>query len=1094
MLHLVLNSLRFYWRSHIGVLLGVTLATAVLTGALLVGDSVDHSLRSFAMMRLGEVDSVANTRNQYFKDELADVLETSMNAPASAVLQLSGMVIRQGDTSDDRIQVNRVEVLGVAENFWAFTNNFSLTLGPNETALNEKLATALQVQVGDEISMRVAKPSLMSRDAPLSWSGDEHSTRRRFTVTHIVPDTQLGRFSLKPSQIAPYNAFVNRDWLQEQVELEDKANLLLLSQTTSDESLDDVLREVWKPEYIGLSLRSYPTDITHPSGILQLESERVFLSPETARAALRIPLAYPTLTYLVSKISHNTKSTPYSFAVAGPVPLDMQDDEIVLNRWTADELSAGVGDSVDLIYAELQSDGAFLERTRSFRVHSIREMADLETERELMPHFPGLSDVESCADWDVGMPMDDEMLEDEANEAYWNAYRATPKCFVTLRAGQSMWSNRFGNLSAVRYPGNPAMADVLMSRLQEEMNPANAGLSLMPVREQALNAVNNAMDFGGLFLGMSIFLIGAALLLTALLFGFGVQQRSTQMGTLLALGFTPKMIRRLLLSEGFIIALVGCALGAGLGALYTRALLFGLSHFWQGAIAHAAIQFHATPSTYIIGVSISFLCAMLSLYRVIRGQSQHSARELLTRDFSQAEIPSAKGRSGTRVLKLSIAGVVLAFLIIITSLLSDSVDLMMPFFSAASLLLISSLGLFRELLIYLQTSKKATTFSLSSLALQNLARRRGRSLAVVGLLACGSFMVFAVGAMQEDIHAKASLRSSGTGGFALLAESTLPIQGNLLEDFESSDISATAIKVRDGDDASCLNLNRAQTPRVLGVNAQDFSSRSAFAKASEAEALWALLDTDLDDGSVPALVGDMNTAMWNLMKKTHPINGDILLFQDESGEEVKVRLVGALPMRLSVFQGTILIANKHFTRLYPSESGHRMFLIDVHKTQSSEEIASALVRNYDRAGMNAMPTVDRIMEFYAVETTYLAMFLVLGGLGLAIGSIGMGVVIVRNLLERQSELAMLSALGFERKSIYRLLLAEYGFLLLSGLFIGVFAAFITTLPTLWATASSIDLRIQATLLSTVFVLCGLSMLMALYSGLNKKFMEALRRE
>ncbi|MEO1999253.1 MAG: hypothetical protein ABGZ17_28745, partial [Planctomycetaceae bacterium] len=36
------------------------------------------------------------------------------------------------------------------------------------------------------------------------------------------------------------------------------------------------------------------------------------------------------------------------------------------------------------------------------------------------------------------------------------------------------------------------------------------------------------------------------------------------------------------------------------------------------------------------------------------------------------------------------------------------------------------------------------------------------------------------------------------------------------------------LRVHDGDDASCLNLNRAQTPRLLGVDANQLSDRAQF--------------------------------------------------------------------------------------------------------------------------------------------------------------------------------------------------------------------------------------------------------------------------
>lgn len=1087
MINLVLRSLGFYWRTHVGVLAGALLASAVLTGALLVGDSVDFSLRTFAMMRLGGVHYAANGQTQFFQERLAPALAEELEVDVAAALHIRGMAIYQGDTSGDRVQVNQVEVLGVDETFWGFADDVAIELGRNETVINAKLAAALGVKAGDEISMRVAKPSLMSRDAPLSWRSEERSRRARYRVTRIVSDAELGRFSLSPGQISPYNAFVSRAWLQEQTELAGRVNLILVGAGVTQGALDAGLKAVWQPEDIGLQLR------TDAGGVIQLETDQVFLNPETSRVALGHAGAEGTLTYLITSISKDGKSTPYSFVVAGPVPEGMRDDEIVINRWLADTLELRVGDRLDTTYVELLASNDFVEQGRSFTVHSIREMDDLKTELNLMPNFPGLSDVENCADWDVGMPMDDELLNDEANEEYWDAYRQTPKGFITLSAGQDMWASRFGDLTAVRYPGGPERAAEIREALRTEIDPSQAGLFFMPVREQADAAVSQAMDFGGLFLGMSFFLIVAALMLTGMLFVFGVQQRASEMGALLAMGFKPSRVRLLLLGEGFVIAVLGSVAGAGLGALYTRGLLYGLDQYWRDAVAGATIFYHAEASTMALGGAISLVCAMGAMAVAIWRQSKCPARELLSADFTQDRPRSVKGRSRSIGLGLSVAGAFLSVATVAYALVADIAELSMAFFGAGSLLLMSGIGFCRHVLIRLNEGDGSERMSLGSLALHNVARRQGRSLTVVGLLACGSFLVIAVSAMQEDLYAHADKRSSGTGGFALVADATFPLLESPFEALDDPEVSGTAIKVRDGDDASCLNLNQAQTPRLLGVDPGEIAALGAFTKESDAGAIWKMLDLELEDGMIPALVGDANTAMWTLKKKTGLKGGDVLLYRDESGAEVKIKLVGALPMRLSVFQGTILISNESFTRVYPSEAGHRMFLIDAPEERAAE-VAATLRDTFDRFGLDVVPAVDRLLEFYAVETTYLAMFLVLGGLGLAIGTIGMGVVVLRNLLERRREMAMLGALGFDRNPIYQVLFTEYGILLLAGLGIGGIAAAVSALPVLLATDSKVDIALQFRLISLVVLTCATCMTLAIFTGFRKNDSSALRSE
>ena len=1087
MFALVRNSLRHYWRMHLGVLAGVVLASAVLTGSLLVGDSVDYSLRRFAELRLGGIDFAISTRGQYFGQRLAPAAGERAGVGTAGALQLRGMAIHQGAAAEDRRQINQVEVIGVDESFWNVAMGDELTLDPTETALGAKLAMALGVAEGDEVSLRVETPSLLPRDAGLSARNEDRSVRRTFTVKTLLSDEEMGRYSLSATQIAPYNAFVNLASLQDYVKLPGRINLLFTGGSVTAESFDAALAEVWTPADLGLRFTE------DPSGVVQLASDRVFLSDETARAALSYPEAQGALTYLVNSLAANGRSTPYSFVVAGPVPADMQDNEIIINQWLADQIQAAPGDTITMAYSVLLPDNAFEERQHDFTVRSIVPMESLGIEKDLAPEFPGLTDVDSCADWDVGMPMDAAKLNDKANEDYWDSFRQTPKALVTLAAGQGLWANRFGALTAVRFPGGADTAAKVTEHLKAELDPAKTGLVFIPVKEQALAAVNQAMDFGGLFIGMSFFLIVAALLLTGLLFVFGIQHRMAQIGMLLAVGFRHKQVRRLYLAEGSLVALAGSIAGALLATAYTRGLLYGLAHYWQGALANAAIQYHAAAGSIVLGAAISFFCALATMFFSLRKHMKRTARDLLTTDFTQALTTAGEGRAKRLTLYVGIGGVALAALIMLVPLFATVHNASLLGFGAGTLLLLAAFCLCRHMLMALVRERGRERISLTGLALQNVSRRRGRSLATIALLGGGAFMVFAVSAMHEDLYATAGLRSSGTGGYALLAEATFPLLEKPKTIAGDGALSATALKVRDGDDASCLNLNHSQQPGVLGVNVAEFAARKAFAPEGEAAALWGRLNLTLDDGAIPALVGDANTSMWTLQKKADPENGDYLTYQDESGKDVKVKLVGALPMRLSIFQGKILMSDANFTRIFPAEDGYRMFLIDAPEDRV-EGVVQELNREYDRYGLDAFPPVERLLEFYTVETTYLAMFLVLGGLGLAIGSVGMGVVVLRNLLERRSELAMLGALGFRHPAIVRMLYVEYGFLLLAGLGTGIVSASLAVIPSFFATHSQVDVATQVQLALLVFVVSVGCAASAILLGFRRERFEALRSE
>ena len=87
---LVSRSLRFYWRSHLGMLLGAILATAILVGALAVGDSVRYSLRELALSRLQGIHLALHAPDRFFRTQLVDDLKADLDAPVAPVILLRG--------------------------------------------------------------------------------------------------------------------------------------------------------------------------------------------------------------------------------------------------------------------------------------------------------------------------------------------------------------------------------------------------------------------------------------------------------------------------------------------------------------------------------------------------------------------------------------------------------------------------------------------------------------------------------------------------------------------------------------------------------------------------------------------------------------------------------------------------------------------------------------------------------------------------------------------------------------------------------------------------------------------------------------------
>jgi len=226
---LVRRSLCFYWRANLGVLLAASVATAVLVGALVVGDSVRHSLRTTAIARLGNTKLALLAPDRFFRAKLADEIAPDLDTTVAPVLYTRGLV----SNSDQTHWANRVEIFGVDKRFYdigsaqnPFAGNFT-----DEVILNKAVAGKIGVVPGDEVVLRISKPSLMPRDIPLTPDSDM-STAFRLKVKAIAGKSEFGRFSLRANQISSLNVFLPLEWLQNKLGRTAKANMLLVKIST----------------------------------------------------------------------------------------------------------------------------------------------------------------------------------------------------------------------------------------------------------------------------------------------------------------------------------------------------------------------------------------------------------------------------------------------------------------------------------------------------------------------------------------------------------------------------------------------------------------------------------------------------------------------------------------------------------------------------------------------------------------------------------------------------------------------------------------------------------------------------------------------
>jgi putative ABC transport system permease protein len=368
----------------------------------------------------------------------------------------------------------------------------------------------------------------------------------------------------------------------------------------------------------------------------------------------------------------------------------------------------------------------------------------------------------------------------------------------------------------------------------------------------------------------------------------------------------------------------------------------------------------------------------------------------------------------------------------------------------------------------------------------------------IGVIAAATFMLIAVGAFRRD-GAAATDRHSGTGGYPLLVDLLLPIATDpnsrdgreALGIRDADQMTIEPFRVLPGDDTSCLNLYEPRNPRVLGVSRQFIESgRFAFQASlasTDAERAnpWLLLNRDLGPDIVP-VVADANSITYVLHKSI----GDDIVIQS-GGRPVRLRIAAALSD--SIFQGELLMAEASFIRLFPEQEGYRFLLVD-----GPADRAAPLARTIEEGaadlGADAVSTSERLAAFHTVENTYLSTFQTLGGLGLLVGTIGLAAVVLRNVLERRRELALLGAVGYDRAHIFTIVVAENVLLLAWGLAIGTVCALIAIAPTVFERGGRVPLTSSGWLLLAVSGAGLLSSIIATRAALRTPLLAALRSE
>ena len=1047
------------------ILLACLIAT--LAGSFWVGDSIRQGLKQIAQRHAASVDYLLQVPDGFVTYDLSQKLNQHPKLKAAGALVTSGSLYLKGGS----LSFPFIQVLGIDEGFLKLSNHLehlekvkggkdSPKLSSKEKEIianhlkdpgdrvrgwaNQKLIDLLETSKSGPSTSSTSSTSAPSYFLRLPKKGylplgvvwgrtKEDTVSLPLKEIRLFPVASLRDFQLENSPGAVPTLFVPLKTLQALFQQEANINSVLVQtqEEVSRRGLGSLINDIKTFADLGFY---YDTNLAHH---LLVKNHSLFLSDEVVSKILGgFPQAQPHFTWLVNKMTHG-HTTPYSM-VSGTTAFDLNPAEIAIHPWLADSEKVKVGDTLDLEYFFLNPNGELSLSNHSFTVAKI--LRPQETfPSSLMPDFPGLSEMESTANWSPGFEVDFSLIRDK-DEQYWKEHRGSPKAFIPLETSKSLWKNPYGHATSIAIPlkgGAPAPSTAeIVKKIAGVLDFQDVGWRLLSHQNRLLRGSEGSVDFSQLFLSLGFFLILSLYILCWQFISGQREKRKGEYRLQSLMGFRALHLAHRFRLELLVIFLLALPLGVLMGYGYNRLLLFSLNSIWKGALITQTPSAAIQPQTLIIvlGLSVAVLLSLLL-------QSSYSLKKkLLQEHFAFAA--KAKPQKSPRAFfllwgKYAPVVMVLIFLGQVSQIAFTSIPLTPAVYVG------SSLGFLLFFFLYLNrrwSSGRRSDFVFRANRQQNLTVAMGLTLAI--------FLIITVSGNKKVLPATDLNPSGPRGGFSQFIELSLPLPYKVLSELElPPGVHIHPLPKVSRDDASCLNINQANKPSILGISPMDFHSNNRLTiidttyalEGSNGKAGWLKLQ-QRDLGYLPAFI-DQNVLQWGIKKSL----GEVLVYSNRRGKAVPIKIVGVL--NNTIFQGSLLVDGEQLFPLFPEATGYQTLLVSGRGAEV-KELGSYLDFRLRKYGPRRESSLERLNRFYGVENTYLAIFGYLGMAAILIGLVTFSVLISKSLNDNKSQLKMMKRLGFSNRSLKKMLWRDYGEIMFLAIIGGSLASFSALVPPL----------------------------------------------
>ena len=564
-LRLLRRDMIWYAKPFICLSLAACLVCAVLTSALLIGESVRGTLSD----NLEKGTSFVKSLLKFTSPVEADI--------PGGVLHASGFISSQ-----------------IKADLYAFPHD--TVIQKRDAYCSSALAEALKLNIGDTFTVRVLTIASISSEELMGMAPELKQIR--LVYKGIWQDSRVNVSFTNP-QLRSNNLFVNHDFLVQAIGL-DKNVINEVWLSTDDNQAFAKLSDavIW-------NLSQLKIDNWNKQPVLKCKS--YFLPRNVVEACPNARKGLITFAESLTDSTGNQMDYFFVGAFDGNI-LPVNQNNVVVSSVIPKRFEKSVS-----LTCFVTDD--YRQITR--QVHTFAQVStasDSAMSSALCPDIPGLTDVDDCTQWIAGVPIDLKRVQSEDKD-YWEVHKSKPKVYLNFKQAQKIFAP--GRCTLLIFePGTSAEA--IKNQIIPVLRNDPTLFQNIPVAKLIGSNIQEGVQFAPLFLGLSLFIIISGLLILWMLLKLHILDRSQERRIFNEYVSCENKVRFFMTLEIILAILPGLLLGLGVGVLLCLIQLSLLEHVWNGIIGMDKLNFHANSKSFLIAFSSTFLSSYLLLFVLLR--------------------------------------------------------------------------------------------------------------------------------------------------------------------------------------------------------------------------------------------------------------------------------------------------------------------------------------------------------------------------------------------------------------------------------------------------------------------------------------------